>query len=327
MALEISPNAPDSSSKAASLDTRDGLLCFCPWRWFIGILCLSGLIIVVDDLVGWHTIAAQWADANVSLLTCAIALFILSHFARAQRINELILSGDIKQLAAVTKISSWHQAANNLLPMRMGELALPLLMKRYYGYQWSNGIAGLLWLRLYDAAVMACLTACLIAIARLPLAASLVISTVIVITALLFLTIWSQTLIERLNGFKFASKFCKPLLATRPKRAKTLLALTICAWGLKILAVILAISAVTPVPFWQAISGAIGAELGALLPIHGLAGAGTFEASFVGAVNVFNAITPDIISAAINCHLFMLLTTCTLALLCSVIKTPKYHSA
>ncbi len=43
-----------------------------------------------------------------------------------------------------------HNLFNNLLPMRAGELSLPLLMKRYFGVRRAETVGALLWFRFLD---------------------------------------------------------------------------------------------------------------------------------------------------------------------------------
>lgn len=47
-------------------------------------------------------------------------------------------------------ISFVHNTANNLAPMRLGELALPVLARWLGNVEFSVGLTGLLWIRLLD---------------------------------------------------------------------------------------------------------------------------------------------------------------------------------
>jgi uncharacterized membrane protein YbhN (UPF0104 family) len=64
-----------------------------------------------------------------------------------------------------------------------------------------------------------------------------------------------------------------------------------------------------PVSWSVAGLAAIAGDISSVLPIHGVAGAGTYEASIVAALLPFN-IAPEIaLAAAVNLHLFLLGST------------------
>ena len=69
-----------------------------------------------------------------------------------------------------------------------------------------------------------------------------------------------------------------------------LLVLTTCAWATKIAAIVILVSALTDLPWLTLIGGIVAGEVSEVLPVHGIAGAGTYEAAFVaGAIySVFN---------------------------------------
>jgi uncharacterized membrane protein YbhN (UPF0104 family) len=52
--------------------------------------------------------------------------------------------------------------------------------------------------------------------------------------------------------------------------------------------------------------GALGGELSSVLPVHGLAGAGTYEAGVVAALAPFRVSAVEALAAAVNLHLFLL---------------------
>ena len=127
----------------------------CPWKWLLGIACLSILIILVDTQVGWNTTLGNWKQLSSQTLFAAFGLFLLSHVLRGLRIYELIKHKIPEgRPIGLVKISATHQFANNLLPMRLGEAAFPLLMKHYFNESWQQSVPKLLWLRLLDLSVI-----------------------------------------------------------------------------------------------------------------------------------------------------------------------------
>ena len=76
-----------------------------------------------------------------------------------------------------------------------------------------------------------------------------------------------------------------------------LVKLAVFAWILRLFA---------PMPGAAAVMGAIGGDLTSVLPVHGVAGAGTYEAGVVAALIPFGVETGAALAAAVNLHLFML---------------------
>ena len=63
------------------------------------------------------------------------------------------------------------------------------------------------------------------------------------------------------------------------------------------------------IPLAAAWTGAITGDLTSVLPIHGLAGAGTFEAGVVTGLMPYRVSASAALQAAINLHIFVLATT------------------
>jgi len=90
--------------------------------------------------------------------------------------------------------------------------------------------------------------------------------------------------------------------------------LLVFAWGL---------SAFVELAWQPALLGAVGGELSSVLPIHGVAGAGTYEAGIVAALLPFGIVMEQAMQAAVSLHLF-LLGLCVLGGgLALLLKTPR----
>ena len=73
--------------------------------------------------------------------------------------------------------------------------------------------------------------------------------------------------------------------------------LAVFAWILRLFA---------PMPAAAAVMGALGGDLTSVLPVHGVAGAGTYEAGVVAALIPFGVEAWTALAAAVNLHLFVL---------------------
>jgi hypothetical protein len=57
---------------------------------------------------------------------------------------------------------------------------------------------------------------------------------------------------------------------------------------------------------WRAVLGTIGAELSSVLPIHGIAGSGTYELAMAAVLMPLGLDLPTVLKAAVNLHLYLL---------------------
>ncbi|MBT8447071.1 MAG: flippase-like domain-containing protein, partial [Gammaproteobacteria bacterium] len=158
------PAEPDSSSgpsRAASPGLVAAIL-RAPGRWLLGAAILVAVIWWVQQAIGWREALAPWQTLPAASLLLAITLLAVSYVVRAVR---LLVYFPGLPLWPTVRLSTQHTAANNLLPMRLGEAVFPILMKRFYGYRLRRGAVSLAWLRFFDlhtVLVVGCLAAWLI---------------------------------------------------------------------------------------------------------------------------------------------------------------------
>ena len=287
-------------------------------KWLLGIALFAVVIVIVEVQVGWGKTLAYWQFIPLPTLVLAFSLFAGSHIVRAYRIYDLVLSTRAVPFFAVVKLSALHQFANNLLPMRLGEVVLPLLLKRYFGIRLSRGFARLIWLRVLDLAVMG------------GVAALLVLASIHVLYrwGLLGLAVLALALVLVLHKVILSRSaklrdIVNVLAETAPGTIiqwLRLLIWTVTAWSLKLAAITLIIMSFADVGFNGALSGALGAELSGILPLHGLAGAGSYEAAFFAGMALLESPSNELLAVAVNTHLFVLLSTSVVACLSLLIK-------
>jgi hypothetical protein len=90
---------------------------------------------------------------------------------------------------------------------------------------------------------------------------------------------------------------------------------TAAAWSAKVYAFLLILLHFLDLPSWQAVVGVIGGELSSVLPVHGIAGAGSYEAAVVLALLPLQVNAGQALLGAVNLHLFLLVATTGLGLL------------
>lgn len=288
-------------------------------RWIIGIILTGILIWLVDIFVGWRYVWESWRLVSVIVVQKFLLLFALSHAIRAWRIY-LFKSQSLGLGYGLTiKLSLVHQSLNNLLPMRLGEASYPLLMRRYSSVSLMDATFDLLWLRVLDFIVMGSLSIFVVmSYASPPLA-----------TAAMFVFLGGGCAV--LSWARFVSAGTQPSIGNQVTmmsvlrrlggrgpstmgRLCLLLVLTICAWAAKIAAIVILAAALTDLPWLTLIGGIVAGEVSGVLPVHGIAGAGTYEAAFVAGAIAGGDAFDKLLLTSVSVHVFVISTTCLLAL-------------
>ena len=256
-------------------------------------------------------------------------LATLSYLVRAVRLYEWFRPRFSGLFLPLLRLTILHNAANNLLPMRTGELVFPWLMKRYFGYGFLDAAAALLWIRILDMHFLG-LIAFLILYLRDPSwiwwAAALLWLAGLSILAL----IGRMGLSPRLDGPGRLRKIVRQVAGAAPRNPLLIARVyvwTAATWGLKFVAFASVLQHFVPTAFWRVLTGVMGAELSSILPIHGIAGSGSYEFAAVAAL-VPLGIEPKLaLSGAVNLHLFLLGTTLILGAMGFLLPKPVAHGA
>jgi len=286
-----------------------------PRDLLIGAALLVGLFIAVDKSVGWATLLSPWLRLSPWLLLVAFVLTALSYLLRAVRVYDFFGAPLQGRFITVLRLSVLHNSANNLLPMRTGEMVFPWLMRRYFGHGFLAAGASLLWIRLMDLHVLG-LAGLLVLWLRDPAwlwpLAALIWIALLPATAKLASHAASKPgghgRLWRIARFIAESGPARPTLIGR------LYLWTALTWLLKLAAFAAVLRHFLAVDFWKVLAGVIGAELSSVLPFHGIAGAGSYELATVAAMLPFGVSATDALTGAVNLHLFVLGTTLILGL-------------
>ena len=83
----------------------------------------------------------------------AVILCLLTSFFRAVRLNRLLAQRS-QRLAECYAIVTVHNTLNNLLPFRLGEISIPVMLKTTFDVPVPSGIAALSILRFFDFAAI-----------------------------------------------------------------------------------------------------------------------------------------------------------------------------
>jgi uncharacterized membrane protein YbhN (UPF0104 family) len=278
--------------------------------WF-GLALFVFLLGGVQLVIGWGHLLEPWRTIEPAILLIAALLTLISYIARTLRLYDYFLPETRGGLIACLKLTLLHNFFNNLLPMRTGETSFPVLMSRYFSTSLARSLAALLWFRLMDLHVLGAVV--FVTVGSIWLDVWLVGFLLILWLTLAWWMFrlqsapvlatlvrrlsphWRDWLVQARDGLpQTRNAFWRAWIWTL---TNWLLKLVVFAWILQLFA---------PMPAAGALLGAIGGDLTSVLPVHGIAGAGSYEAGVVAALLPFGVPGEAALAAAVNLHLFML---------------------
>lgn len=285
--------------------------------WVIGGILLLSVLVGVELTLGWKAMLAPWRDLTTSGLLIPLGLTALSYFLRGVRIYDYFRPRLPGSFLTVLRLSVLHNAANNLMPMRAGELVFPWLMGRYFGHGFLGATASLVWIRLLDLHFLG-LIGIFILFLREP-------SRVWPLAGLLWLLLPPVSgLVGRSIG-KGQGRLGRALgvvIDAAPRSASLALRIylwTALTWIAKFLAFASVLRHFLPLELWEILVGVMGSELSSVLPFHGIAGGGSYELAVVVALLPLGVDATMALAGAVNLHLFLLGMTLILGALALVL--------
>ena len=283
-----------------------------PWRWWraaVGTLIALLFVAGVQRFIGWPELLRPWRELPVVIVALPALALLASHGLRALRVHDHFGGAVHGRRRACLQLVLRHNLLNNLLPMRAGELAFPVLMARRFAVPAGVSVPGLLWFRLLD-------------LHSLGLFALPVLAPVAPIPGLLTAGLAWLALPWLL--FRHGRPLARAAIGRAPPRLRSLLeqglagvpvepgrfwrvwSWTLANWALKLAAMAWALLLFVPVAAGTAVFGAIGGELTSVLPVHGVAGLGTYEAGVVAALAPSGVEPVALVRVAVNLHLLVL---------------------
>lgn len=283
------------------------------WSLLIGAGLALGLLVLAEVTVGWTRVLAPWSEIQPRRLLVPVGLLALSHLARCVRAMNWF--PDLAPTPAV-KTVLLHNLWNNLLPMRTGEASFPLLLRRYGGVGFDRSIPALFLFRWFDLLCVLGLTALTLAfgVGRYWLVSLVLVG---LIATVPFLAFAGARL--RLGG-RLAT--LSTVLRSPAAKLWRCLGWTLTNWSSKLTAFALMLAAFGDLDFSLGMLGAAFGELTSVLPVHGLAGAGSYEAGVLAGLYGFGVTYERALAAGINLHLFLLSVTLGLGVLGTLVPAP-----
>jgi len=298
------------------------------WRPVLGVAILVAFIAFVEVYYGWRALLAPWAHLPLEEVAVAALLTLVSYWLRAVRFYDYFRGEMGGRFAVCIKLMLQHNLLNNLLPMRTGELSFPVLMSRYFAVPALRSMPALLWFRLLDLHSLGIF-------ALLALQGGLWSWHWSVVAVVLWLPLpwlafhysnrWRLWLNHQDRG-PFQQLLGR-LLQGLPQQTVAFWrawAWTFINWLVKLGAFAWVLHLFIPIAYPAALLGAIAGDLTSVLPIHGVAGAGTYEAGVVAGLLPYGVAPQPALAAAVNLHLFLLGTTLAGGAISLLIRTRRH---
>lgn len=295
------------------------------FRHTLSLIILIVFVCLVEYFMGWRTVLHPWQTQAWESIFLAIFLAFITLLIRSARLYDYFHTQLQGRFPISCKLVIQHNFYNNILPMRAGELSFPILMSRYFRISSSQSLPALFWFRVLDLHTI--LTLGILAIGLQWWPTSLVTLALILWLPLpLALAKANQWLIRKWDGDKDHRLLSRLQEAIQNLPTEFGFILRSWLWTWANWAIKLGVYAWIITLFIQsdvspALAGAISGDLTSILPVHGVAGSGTFEAGVVSGLLVFGISADQALLAAVNLHLFILAATFISAALSLLIPT------
>ena len=280
-------------------------------RLVLSLVLLIAYIIAVEWLWGWSVLLAAWRSIPLLSGLIALAIVLFSYVVRAWRVYDYFKQEMAGRFALCMKLSFYHNLINNLMPMRSGELAFPILMSRYFKIEVLRSGSVLFWFRLIDLHTILLLG--LLAYHfhgdflgdwMFPALALWLTVPFILYLAHTRLARWLGRFHEhRWRGLLFRILNALPQNPTMFWRSWLW---TVINWVVKLLAMAWVLQQFADMPFGAASVGVIAGDLTSVLPVNAPAGLGTYETGVATALLTWSVNFDVALAAAVNLHLFLL---------------------
>jgi uncharacterized membrane protein YbhN (UPF0104 family) len=279
----------------------------------LAVIILVAFVAFVEIYFGWWRLLAPWRDISAMAILAAVALTFLTYWLRALRVYDYYRLEMHGRFLACVRLTLLHNLLNNLMPMRTGELSFPVLMARDFRVPPTHSVPVLLWFRLMDLHTLALF-------ALLTLGGHLLgwVPAVLLSVIWLLLLPVAQRLAPGLrdtlgdpDGGRGRRLLYRAFdaLPGAPAAFWRAWAWTFANWLLKLAVFVWVLGLFLEAPVAAGWLAVIAGDLTSVLPVHGVAGAGTYEAGVVAALLPFGVSGEAALTAAVNLHLFVLGST------------------
>ncbi|MEC7380396.1 MAG: lysylphosphatidylglycerol synthase transmembrane domain-containing protein [Pseudomonadota bacterium] len=289
-------------------------------RQLLGVVVVLVYGLTIELWLGWRNVLEPLVNLPAVLLLQMLLLLFLTYLVRALRLYSYFRPATIGRFGLSLSIMLTHNVLNHLLPARVGEVSLPVLLRQHLGVDLARGTAALVWFRLLDLHALLFIAACAVAfswdsfpglVAIGPGLSATVL--LLVVGAFALLPVLLFVLLGR--GVRTSTKTTsaqKGLISRLSEGVPTTFGefllswlWTSLTWLVKLLTLAWLLATLLDISLLAAAVGVAGGELTAVLPVHAPGGFGTYAAGIVTALLPFAVDTNRAIAAAANTHLLL----------------------
>jgi uncharacterized membrane protein YbhN (UPF0104 family) len=275
--------------------------------WILGIGLFLALVLLVQGSVGWSAVLSPWREMPAPALVGAFFLVFGSYGLRTVRVHRFFAPETSGEFLRTFRLILFHNLFNNLLPARSGEASFPILMSRDFRIPVSRSLPGLFYLRLMDLHFLLVLGVALLLRGRgiIGYAATGLLIPLPFLAFLLQKRIRAPRVSSGSRLGRVLERGARGLPGT-PSVFWWTWFWTCVNWGVKLLAFAWILRMFTSLPYGTALLGSLTGEASSVLPIHGVAGAGTYEAGVALGLLPLGVEAEVALRGGVNLHLFVL---------------------
>jgi uncharacterized membrane protein YbhN (UPF0104 family) len=271
----------------------------------LALLLLFGSLLDLDQTV------RIWGEMSLQFLLICFTLVFFSSLARAGRLYSHF-RGEMKgRFGLCLRVVLHHNFFNNLLPLRAGEAAFPLLLRRHFNIELSRSTGALVSFRIADLTLLI-----VIGVITTVTGLHLTGDRDLLLLALLAMAIAALllTLLLRIaaHNLPWAARHWKLFKAGLPGTSAGVLRLglwTLCVWSVKLLGYAFILQAFIGSGMPLSLLAALSGELASAIPLHTPAAIGSFEGGVLAVLLPAQISSEIAVTAAVNLHLFLLAVT------------------
>ena len=132
-------------------------------RQLLGVVVVLVYGLTIELWLGWRNVLEPLVNLPAVLLLQMLLLLFLTYLVRALRLYSYFRPATIGRFGLWLSIMLTHNVLNHLLPARVGEVSLPVLLRQHLGVDLARGAAALVWFRLLDLHALLFIAACAVA--------------------------------------------------------------------------------------------------------------------------------------------------------------------
>ncbi len=268
---------------------------------FVSIAITIGFVYLFYAVIGFDKFVKFFKELSLFNILTAFGLYIFSYLTRAYR-WKIVLS--IKDFKKLFKITAFNTVFNIFLPFRTGELSFFYMLKKE-NIPVSETTISFFTVRIFDA--ISLFTVFLVS--YLLLKGNVLLSFFIVILMPFVFYVLKGVVhllnVEKLKAFSKETLHLKNLLI--------LYSLSLLTFISKFTGFYFVLPKNLKLSFIESFFASSAGDLTTVLPIHGLAGIGTYEGGFAGVLIFIGVDKETALLASVFVHIFILLGAATVA--------------